>query len=162
MAGRLSHVGENRAARMVDVSPKPATERVARAEATVLVGETVAALIREHGGVGKGAVLETARLAGIQAAKRTWELVPLCHPIALDHVEVSLHLADQTVEIQTTARATARTGVEMEAMTAAVVAALTVYDMVKAASKEVEIQQVRLLEKSGGKSGHWEREPQRS
>ncbi|MGD8237144.1 MAG: cyclic pyranopterin monophosphate synthase MoaC [Armatimonadota bacterium] len=162
MAGELSHVSEDEAARMVDVSPKSPTQRVARAEATVLLGEEVAALVREHGGVGKGPVLETARLAGIQAAKRTSELIPLCHPLPLEHVEVAPQLTDDAVRIEASARATARTGVEMEALTAAAVAALTVYDMVKAASKAVEIGPVRLLEKSGGKSGHWMRESEES
>ncbi len=162
MAGKLSHVGDDESVRMVDVSSKAPTERIARAEALVVLGDEVAALVREHGGVGKGPVLETARLAGIQAAKRTGELIPLCHPISLDHVEVDLHLLDDTVHIQTLARATGRTGVEMEALTAASVAALAVYDMVKAASKAVEIGPIRLLEKSGGKSGHWKRDSEES
>ena len=157
MAPRLSHVGDDDAARMVDVSSKAVTKRTARAEATVFLGREVAALVRQRGGIGKGPVLETARLAGIQAAKRTFELIPLCHPIPLDHVQVALELTDDSVLIRTAAHATARTGVEMEALTAAAVAALTVYDMVKAASKAVEIGPIRLLEKSGGKSGHWTR-----
>ncbi len=157
MSEELSHVSPNGSARMVDVSAKDSTVRVARAEARVLVGKTIAKLIAEKGGVSKGPVLEVARLAGIQAAKRTAELIPLCHPLLIDHVEVTAELKGELVKIETTVRCKGATGVEMEAMTAASVAALTVYDMVKAAGKEVEIQSVRLIEKSGGKSGHFKR-----
>jgi cyclic pyranopterin phosphate synthase len=142
---------------MVDVSAKRPTRRLARAEAKVWVGSKLAALLAETGGVGKGPVLETARLAGLQAAKRTWELIPLCHPLPLEHIEITAAIQEDTIHIEAVVKATARTGVEMEALTAAAVAALTVYDMVKAASKEVEILHIRLLEKRGGKSGTWRR-----
>lgn len=158
MADELTHLDAAGAARMVDVSDKPVTQREARAQATVWLGEAVAALIAQRGGVGKGAVLETARLAGIQAAKRTGDLIPLCHPLGLDHVEVNLELRHAAVDITTMARCTGRTGVEMEALTAAAVAALTVYDMVKAVCRDAEIRTVRLVEKRGGKSGHWKRQ----
>jgi len=157
MVLELSHVTDGGLARMVDVSMKQPGQRVARAEASVILGEGLAELVAAWGGVGKGPVLEVARLAGIQAAKRTAELIPLCHPIAIDHVDVTAKLEGETVRIETTVRSAGRTGVEMEALTAAAVAALTVYDMVKAAGREVEIQGLRLIEKSGGKSGHWRR-----
>ncbi len=153
----LSHVSEDGSARMVDVSSKQPTSRLARAEAVVFVGQKIADLIAERGGMGKGPVMEVARLAGIQAAKRTADLIPLCHPLPLEHIEVTLELIQEEIHIQATARCTGRTGVEMEAMTAVAVAALTVYDMVKAAGKEVEIKSLHLIEKSGGKSGHWKR-----
>lgn len=158
MACGLSHVGEDGAARMVDVSAKRETLRQARAAATVWLGSETCARLAETGDTGKGPVLETARLAGIQAAKRTGELIPLCHPLGLDHAEVELSLTAETVEIETTVRCTGRSGVEMEALTAAAVAALTVYDMVKAVCREAEVRSVRLLEKRGGKSGHWRRQ----
>ena len=154
----LSHLSPDDRARMVDVGGKPVTYRRAVAEAWVTVGESIASLLREKGAVAKGNVLETARLAGIMGAKRTASLIPMCHPITVDAIEVEATLVDARVHIVATARAEARTGVEMEAMTAATVAALTVYDMVKSAAKGVEIGPVRLLEKEGGKSGHWQRE----
>ena len=157
VAEELTHVDDDGRARMVDVSAKPETRREARAAATVWLGKEVCGRIAETGGLGKGPVLETARLAGIQAAKRAGELIPLCHPLGLDHVDVRLELTDATVEIETTARCTGRTGIEMEALTAAAVAALTVYDMVKAVCREAEIRSVRLMEKHGGASGHWRR-----
>lgn len=143
---------------MVDVSAKPATARMARAEARVSVGPRVARLLRETGAVAKGGVIETARLAGLMAAKRTWELIPMCHPLALDGVEVDIVLEGAAVRITACARCRGVTGVEMEAMTAASVAALTVYDMCKSAHKGITIEHVRLLEKTGGKSGHWRAE----
>jgi cyclic pyranopterin phosphate synthase len=152
----LSHVGP-RGARMVDVSRKAATLRTARAEAWVHVGPVIAALLRESGGVAKGNAIEVARVAGIVAAKRTAELIPMCHPIALDHVEVRAELHGVRVRIESAVRCRERTGAEMEALTAAAVAALTVYDMCKSADKGIEIRSVRLLEKSGGKSGVWRR-----
>ena len=158
MTGELSHTGPGGAPRMVDVSGKPVTRRRAVAEAYVTVGPRIAARLREAGGLAKGNVLDTARLAGIMAAKRTATLVPLCHPLALDSVEVDAALEGDRVHIRTCVAAESRTGVEMEALTAAAVAALTVYDMVKSAGKGVEIGPVRLLEKSGGKSGRWLRE----
>lgn len=142
---------------MIDVGAKPVTRRRALAEAYVTVGPALAARIAE-GGLAKGNVLETARLAGLQAAKQTASLVPLCHPIPLDGVDVRAGLAGDRVRIRAEVRAEARTGVEMEALTAAAVAALTVYDMVKAAARGVEIGPVRLLEKEGGASGAWTRE----
>ena len=155
---RLSHVAPDGTAKMVDVSGKEVTVRTARAAATVLTRPDVIELIRSHG-VSKGPVLETARIAGIQAAKRTAELIPLCHPLPLDVVDVQLQLGDDRVHIETTARTTARTGVEMEALTAATVAALTVYDMCKAVDRAMVIEGVKLLEKSGGASGTFRRDP---
>ena len=142
---------------MVDVTEKQPTPRLARAQASVRLGRKLAALIQGSGALAKGNVLETARLAGIQAAKHTATLIPLCHPLLLDVVEVHVEIVGERAVIETLARARAATGVEMEAMTAAAVAALTVYDMCKAASKGISIEVVRLLEKSGGRSGHWQR-----
>ena len=156
--GKLSHVDTEGAARMVDVSGKDVTVRTARAAATVITRPDVIELIRSHG-VKKGPVLETARIAGIQGAKRTAELIPLCHPLPLDVVDVDLVLGKDRVLIETTARTTARTGVEMEALAAATVAALTVYDMCKAVDRAMVIEDVKLLEKSGGASGTFRREP---
>ncbi len=140
---------------MIDVGAKPITRRRALAEARVAVGRAVAARIERDGGLAKGNVLETARLAGIMAAKRTASLIPLCHPLPLDAVEVRADLEADGVRIRAEVRAEARTGVEMEALTAAAVAALTVYDMVKAAARGARIESVRLLEKDGGASGRW-------
>ena len=142
---------------MVDVSGKDATRRRAVAEAVVEVGPEVAAAIAADA-VAKGPVFETARLAGIQAAKRVGQLIPLCHPLPLEHVAVDLELRGEEVRIRAEAALTGKTGVEMEALTAAAVAALTVYDMCKAVSKEMTIRRVRLLEKAGGKSGDWRRQ----
>jgi cyclic pyranopterin monophosphate synthase len=155
-AVELTHVSAG-AARMVHVGNKPLTERFASAEAWVAVGPAIAAQLGRRGGLAKGAVVETARIAGIQAAKRTAELIPMCHVLALDGVEIDVSLAGPRVHIVSRVAARDRTGVEMEALTAAAVAALTVYDMVKSASKGVEILAVRLLEKRGGKSGTWRR-----
>jgi cyclic pyranopterin phosphate synthase len=142
---------------MVDVGAKPVTERRAVARATVrLAPETVAAVAR--GDAPKGDVVGTARIAGIQAAKRTAELVPLCHPLALSFVDVTAELREREVVLTAEARTSAQTGVEMEAMTAAAVAALTVYDMVKGLERGVEIAEVVLLEKSGGRHD-WRRAP---
>lgn len=135
---------------MVDVGGKDVTERRARAAAVVRVAQATADAIRT-GNAPKGDVIGTARIAGIQAAKRTAELVPLCHPLALTFVDVRITLGDERVEIEAEARTSGQTGVEMEAMTAASVAALTVYDMVKGIERGVVIESVRLLEKSGGK-----------
>jgi cyclic pyranopterin phosphate synthase len=154
---RLSHIAPGGAPRMVDVGPKSATRRRAVAEAWVAVGRAVAVQLRRKGGLAKGNVLETARLAGIMAAKQTPNLIPLCHPLALDWINVRADLEGDRVHIIAEAAAEGKTGVEMEAMTAAAVAALTVYDMVKSAGKAVEIGPVRLLEKEGGMSGHWKR-----
>jgi cyclic pyranopterin phosphate synthase len=156
-SGGLSHVGADGRARMVDVGDKPATRRWARAEALVSVGPEIAGDLRKTGGIAKGNVLETARLAGIQAAKQTATLIPLCHPLGLDVVDVMAEIAGDNVRIEAHAACEAKTGVEMEALTAAAVAALTVYDMCKSAGREIEIGPIRLLEKGGGKSGTWSR-----
>lgn len=156
----LSHVGPDGRARMVDVTEKPLTSRMARAEARVKLGRRLVALLRRTGGLTKGNVTETARLAGIQAAKQTALLIPLCHPLPLDSVEVEIALRGEYAYVETVARTRAPTGVEMEAMTAAAVAALTVYDMCKAAEKGIAIESVYLVEKRGGRSGHWQRSKQ--
>ena len=158
MPERLTHLDEQGSARMVDVGGKPATERRAVARAVVRMAPATAHAVAA-GDAPKGDVLGTARIAGIQAAKRTGELIPLCHPIGLDHVDVqgSVDARAGTVTLTATASVTARTGVEMEAMTAAAVAALTVYDMVKGLERGVRIEAVELLEKSGGRSGTWRR-----
>jgi cyclic pyranopterin phosphate synthase len=143
---------------MVDVGGKASTRREARAEAVVNVGPAIAALLREGGGVAKGSVLETARIAGVMAAKRAGELIPMCHPLTFDVCEVDAAVKGPCVRIETRVACEGKTGVEMEAMTAASVAALTVYDMCKSAGKGIEITRIRLLEKSGGKSGRWARE----
>ena len=144
---------------MVDVAGKPETARVARAEASVIMAQATLDLIRD-GAMPKGDVTAAARLAGIMAAKRTHELVPLCHPLALSFagVEIEPDEALPGLRVTTEMRLIGRTGVEMEALVAASVAALTVYDMCKAVDRGIEITGVRLLEKDGGKSGHWRRE----
>jgi cyclic pyranopterin phosphate synthase len=144
---------------MVDVADKPATERRAVARATVRVSPETARAV-QAGDAPKGDVLGVARIAGIQAAKRTSELIPLCHPLALTFVGVEgeVDAAAGTIVLSAEARTTGQTGVEMEALTAASVAALTVYDMVKGIERGAEIAEVALLEKSGGRSGHWRRE----
>jgi len=155
----LTHLDAEGTARMVDVGDKPATDRRAVARAVVRMTPETAAKVAA-GDAPKGDVLGTARIAGVLAAKRTGELIPLCHPLGLDHVDVSAEVdaAAGTVTLTAEARVTARTGVEMEAMTAASVAALTVYDMVKGIERGVEIASVALLEKSGGRSGTWRRD----
>ncbi|HEX2360563.1 MAG TPA: cyclic pyranopterin monophosphate synthase MoaC [Jiangellaceae bacterium] len=156
MGERLTHVDEQGAARMVDVSNKDVTVRTARATGRVKVSAEVVALLRGPG-VPKGDALSVARIAGIQGAKRTPDLVPLCHPLALHAVSVDVDVADDSVEIAATVRTADRTGVEMEALTAVAVAALTVVDMVKAVDKGAVITDVRLEEKTGGRSGAWRR-----
>jgi cyclic pyranopterin phosphate synthase len=142
---------------MVDVGGKQVTDRRARARATVrMSAETAAAVAR--GDAPKGDVVGTARLAGIQAAKRTAELVPLCHPLALSFVDVEAEVRETEVVLTAEARTSAQTGVEMEAMTAASVAALTVYDMVKGLERGVSIEAIELVAKSGGRSGQWRRD----
>ena len=153
---RLTHVDETGAARMVDVSAKDVTKRQAVATGRVLVSSTVVGLLRGEG-VPKGDALGVARVAGIMAAKRTPDLVPLCHPLAISGVTVDLVVADDAVEITATVRTTDRTGVEMEALTSVSVAALTVVDMVKAVDKAAVITDVRVETKTGGKSGDWVR-----
>jgi cyclic pyranopterin monophosphate synthase len=153
----LSHFDAKGQAVMVDVSGKPETDRTAVAAATILMSKKTLALILK-GGVKKGDVLSVARLAGIMAAKRTPDLIPLCHPLALNSVQVDL-VPDpdrNAIDITATCKVTGRTGVEMEALTAASVAALTVYDMVKAVDRGMTITDLRLLHKSGGKSGTYE------
>ena len=152
----FTHINSQGEANMVDVSAKAETVREARSEAIVTMSKETLAMIVE-GKHHKGDVFATARIAGIQAAKRTWELIPLCHPLLLSKVEVSLEplLETNQVRIQSLCKLTGKTGVEMEALTSASVAALTIYDMCKAVQKDIVIEQVRLLEKSGGKSGHF-------
>ncbi|MEU8957583.1 cyclic pyranopterin monophosphate synthase MoaC [Streptomyces sp. NPDC048518] len=154
---RLTHIDEAGAARMVDVSAKDVTARTARASGRVRVSPRVIELLRGEG-VPKGDALATARIAGIMGAKRTPDLIPLCHPLAVSGVKLDLFVADDAVEILATVKTTDRTGVEMEALTAVSVAALTVVDMVKAVDKGAVITDVRVEEKTGGKSGHWTRE----
>ena len=156
MADRLTHVDESGAARMVDVSGKEVTAREAVAAGRVLVSSEVVDLLR-GAGVPKGDTLAVARLAGIMGAKQTPALIPLCHPLALSSVTVDLEGADDGVDITATVRTTDRTGVEMEALTAVAVAGLTVIDMVKAVDKRAVITDVRVLAKSGGKSGDFRR-----
>jgi cyclic pyranopterin phosphate synthase len=159
VADRLTHLDEHGAARMVDVGAKSVTARRAVARAVVRMSPETARAVAD-GDAPKGDVLGTARIAGIQAAKRTGELIPLCHPIGLDHVDVDgvVDVDGGTVTLTASAAVTARTGIEMEAMTAAAVAALCVYDMVKGLERGVAIEQVVLLEKSGGRSGAWRRD----
>jgi cyclic pyranopterin phosphate synthase len=154
----LTHLDSKGAARMVDVGAKDVTERVAIAEARVRMTPDAAAAV-ERGEAPKGDVLGTARIAGIQAAKRTAELIPLAHPLRLTFIDVrgEIDAAGGLVVLTGEARAVDRTGVELEAMTACSVAALTVYDMVKGIEREVEIERVTLLSKSGGRSGDWRR-----
>jgi cyclic pyranopterin phosphate synthase len=155
----LSHLDTKGASRMVDVGGKEVTVRMARASGRLRLQAETAALIRQRG-LSKGDVLDVARLAGIMAAKRTAELIPLCHSVPLDAVVVSFEFSDPTViTIQAEARATARTGVEMEALVAVSSAALTIYDMCKSVDRAMVIEQVRLEEKSGGRSGHFVRPP---
>ncbi|AZS72340.1 cyclic pyranopterin monophosphate synthase MoaC [Streptomyces lydicus] len=152
----LTHLDAAGAARMVDVSEKDVTARTARAGGRVLVSSQVIELLRGEG-MPKGDALATARIAGIMGAKRTPELIPLCHPLAVSGVTVDLSLTDDAVEITATVKTTDRTGVEMEALTAVSVAALTVVDMVKAVDKAAVISDIRVEEKTGGKSGDWSR-----
>ncbi|STY63104.1 cyclic pyranopterin monophosphate synthase MoaC [Mannheimia haemolytica] len=150
----FTHINQNGEANMVDVSMKQETVRIARAEAFVRMNaETLQMIV--SGNHHKGDVFATARIAGIQAAKRTWELIPLCHPLLLSKAEVQLEALPESnqVRIESLCKLTGKTGVEMEALTAASVAALTIYDMCKAVQKDMIIENVRLLSKSGGKSG---------
>ena len=151
----LTHLDEHGAARMVDVGGKDITRRVARAGGRVRMSPEALTLVRQ--GSKKGDVLQVARIAGIQGAKRTSELIPLCHPLMIDSVTVDLRIEDDAVAIEATVVTSGRTGVEMEALSAVSVAALTVYDMVKAVDKAMVIEQVLLLEKEGGRSGHFVR-----
>jgi cyclic pyranopterin phosphate synthase len=156
MASKLTHVDSEGRSRMVDVSEKDQTRRVARAEAFVEMSPSTLKLLRGNK-LPKGNPLETVRIAGIQAAKKTSDLIPLCHPLPLTHVDVSITIVKGGVRLESTASTKAETGVEMEALTAAAVAALTLYDMCKAVEKGITIGNIRLLEKTGGKSGRWVR-----
>lgn len=156
MSGEFTHLDAKGAARMVDVTGKDVTVRTATASGTVHVAPEVVALLR-GGGVPKGDALAVARIAGIQAAKRTPDLIPLCHPLAIHGVEVALDVEDDGVRISATVRTADRTGVEMEALTCVAVAGLALIDMVKAVDPAAVISDVRLEEKSGGKRGHWVR-----
>ena len=151
---RLTHLDEQGAARMVDVGGKPQTARSATAEGRIRMTPGTLAAVREGSGP-KGDVLAAARIAGIMAAKKTGELIPLCHPLALDAVRIDFAFEDDAVGVTATASLTGKTGVEMEALTAASVALLTIYDMAKALEKDMTIEGVRLLAKTGGKSGDW-------
>ena len=154
MKKRLTHVGPDGAARMVDVSGKPATAREAVARGRIRMS-TEALQAATSGTNKKGDPLQTARLAGVMAAKRTADLIPLCHPLQLSFVDVALTATDDGFEIESRVRTTGRTGVEMEALTAVSVAALTIYDMLKAIDRAMEIGDIRLVEKSGGRSGRF-------
>lgn len=153
----LSHVDEEGRVAMVDTSAKAASARRAVASARVRMSPATVAAVREHR-TPKGDPLETARLAGIMAAKRTSDLIPLCHPLPLTHVDVRATIEETGVRLEAEAATTAQTGVEMEALTAVTVAALTVYDMCKAVEKGITVTDVRLERKTGGKSGTWQRE----
>jgi cyclic pyranopterin phosphate synthase len=154
---RLTHLDETGAARMVDVGGKPQTARSATAKGMIRMSAQALAAVSEGSGP-KGDVLAAARIAGIMAAKKTAELIPLCHPLALDAVSVEFAFLDDAVEVSARASLTGRTGVEMEAMTACCIALLTIYDMAKALDKGMAIEAVRLVEKTGGKSGDWRAE----
>jgi cyclic pyranopterin monophosphate synthase len=156
---KLSHYDRSGRAQMVDVSAKPATRRIAEASAFVTLKPAVLKALPQNP---KGDPLEVARLAGIMAAKRTAELIPMCHPLPLSHVDVSLRLCENGVVINSTVNTTAVTGVEMEALVAASIAALTVYDMCKALDKGIEIREIVLQRKSGGKSGDYVRASKKS
>lgn len=157
---RLTHLDEQGAARMVDVGAKPDSERMAVAGGAVRMRPETLRLIRD-GAMKKGDVLMIAKLAGIMAAKKTSDLIPLCHPLPLTHIDVELNLDESasTVEIRATARTRGKTGVEMEALTAVTVAALTIYDMAKAVDREMRLTDIRLLEKHGGQHGDYVAEP---
>jgi cyclic pyranopterin monophosphate synthase len=152
----LTHINAEGEARMVDVSAKPATERIAVAEGRVVMSKATLALI-QSGQAKKGDVLATARIAGIMAAKRTSELIPLCHPLALSKVTIDIELDGKLPGciVRATVKVTGPTGVEMEALTAVTVACLTIYDMIKAVERGVRIEGIHLIEKIGGKSGHY-------
>jgi cyclic pyranopterin phosphate synthase len=154
MAKRLTHFGKGSDVSMVDVTAKVVTTRVARAHGFVHIGRATLAQIKRHK-TPKGDPLEIARIAGISAAKRTSEWIPLCHPLPLTHIDVQTRLCKNGVEITSRATATAQTGVEMEALVAVSAAALTIYDMCKALDKSMEISDIYLEEKTGGKSGHY-------
>lgn len=151
---KLTHLDKKGKARMVDVSGKAVSLRKARAAGFIQVAPAVLQLIKQ-GGVAKGDPVESARLAGIMAAKSAAQMIPLCHPLALLHADVQCQFEQRGISIEATVTAEGKTGVEMEALTAVSVAALTLYDMLKAADRDMVIGQIRLLEKSGGRSGHY-------
>lgn len=151
---RLTHLDESGAARMVDVSTKPETERSATAEGRIVMSQEALEAL-SSGGNPKGDAVAAARIAGILAAKRTGELIPLCHPLGLDSMVVDIEIEELAIRVQATAKLVGKTGIEMEALTAVSVALLTLYDMGKAIDKGMRIEGIRLLEKAGGKSGHW-------
>ncbi len=154
---KLSHFDESGASRMVDVGAKQVSRRVARASAILRMATETLTLIRDKSAA-KGDVVEVARLAGIMAAKRTPDLIPLCHPLAIESVTLDFAFVNEkTLRIEATVQVESKTGVEMEALTAVSVAALTVYDMCKAVDRGITIEQIQLEEKSGGRSGHWRR-----
>lgn len=157
MSEKLTHLREDGSAHMVDVSDKEVTKRVATAEAIFATRPEVIELLMS-GNLPKGEALGTARVAGIMAAKRTWELIPLCHPLPISKVSIDFTAEDSTVRITAQVTTKGVTGVEMEALTAASVAALTLYDMVKAVDKYAAVRSVQVISKSGGKSGDWVRE----
>ena len=159
MTDRFTHIDEKGQVRMVDVTAKPATERIARAQAKVSMQPATFQMIQDQN-IKKGNVLETARIAGVMAAKQTSALIPMCHPLNLTHVQIDFFpdSAAHTIRIEAQARVVDQTGVEMEALTAAAVAALTMYDMCKSYDRRMSISDIYLLEKSGGKSGTWKRE----
>lgn len=157
MGKSLTHIDSDGTARMVDVGAKADTQRVAVASGRITMTEDALAAIRA-GNAPKGDVLGTARIAGIMAAKKTADLIPMCHPLTIDAVNVDFAFEEQAIRATATASLTGKTGVEMEAITAASVALLTVYDMAKALDKGMVIGEIRLIEKHGGKSGHWKAE----
>ena len=154
LANKLTHLGKSGEARMVDVSAKAATDRIAVAEGRVVMAKKTLDLVLK-GNAKKGDVLGAARLAGIMAAKRTHELIPLCHPLALSKVEIDIAPERGGLKVRSTVKVKGPTGVEMEALTAVSVACLTIYDMVKAVERGMRIEGIRLIEKRGGKSGHY-------
>ncbi|HBL55191.1 MAG TPA: cyclic pyranopterin monophosphate synthase MoaC [Candidatus Lambdaproteobacteria bacterium] len=154
----FTHLTGGDVPRMIDISEKSVTQRTAVAEARVFLGRELSEILKESGSTKKGPVLQTAVIAGIQGAKHTSELIPMCHPLPLSGVNVDIELEGEYAVIQVTAKTTGRTGVEMEALTAASVAALTVYDMCKSVSKSMEIESICLLEKTGGKSGDYRKD----
>jgi cyclic pyranopterin monophosphate synthase len=158
MANELTHFDEHGASRMVAVGDKAVTKRAARASALARMSAETIALVKDRK-LSKGDVLEVARLAGIMAAKRTSELIPLCHPLPLESVAIDFSFPDnETIRIEGEVHCTAKTGVEMEALTAVSVAALTIYDMCKSAQRGIVIEEIRLEEKTGGRSGNWKTE----
>jgi len=155
---RFTHLGEDDQPRMVDVSEKAVTPRTAVAEALIWLGPELAELLKDSGKTKKGPVLETAIIAGIQGCKKTSELIPMCHPLPLSAAEVDIQLEGEQARIRVQVKTTNKTGVEMEALTGASVAALTLYDMCKSVSKAMVIESIKLMEKTGGKSGDYHAE----